>query len=501
MILFVSRDTAVKLVNLIDASQIKLLKGQPTTCKNIAYDPFGAYVAVSGCDGNLRIWDSLAASTAAPIATLPLLPKVSIESENRLKVSWSSNGRYLAVPSSKGAVVLRRPTWEKCFTLDENIEGDVSVLSFSPNGNYIACASMGSFKVLVFSIDSQECIGYMDGKGHICSINWSQSQNSLICSNSIGHVFRWNNVIPSHMSMPFDTKNSSKKISLDENEENEDADIEKPKRKKLKKASELLKEAEETQENEVWSDDDLDHMYEKYDSDSGYLSYDDDRKRSKKVAPRLAKSEIQSAFQPGSTPLAAVNAKRLLAWNLLGSIESQKLETHSLIHIQFSDVSFHQPIRFKDHFGFEIAAFGQHGAVFTSKKSDSGTASTLFYKPFDSWTTNTEWRVQLGKEQADSVAIGNKWLVLVTDLNYVRIFSLGGRQMSVFQINGPVLTCCASGNLFAVVHHCGESFEGFQNLCCIVYDIEAKKKIYQGSLPLSRKHELTWLGFSENNVK
>jgi chromosome transmission fidelity protein 4 len=302
------------------------------------------------------------------------------------------------------------------------------------------------------------------------------------------------------MGMPFNSKSSNKQISIEENDD-EDGEVEKPKRKKLKKASELLKEAEENQDHEVWSDDDLDRLYDKYDSDAGYLSYEDERKRPRKSASRHeAKAEIQAPFQPGSTPLAAVNAKRLMSWNLLGSIESQKLETHSLIHIHFSDVSFHQPIRFKDHFGFEIASFGPHGAVFASKKSENGPPSTLFYKPFDSWTSNTEWRVQLGKEEANSVAIGNKWLSVITDANYARIFSLGGRQVSVFQIPGPVLATCAFENLLAVAYHRGEPFEGYQNISCIVYDVMLKKKIYQGSLPISRKHELIWLGFSESKV-
>lgn len=485
----------MKLINLIDVSQVKLLKGSESAAKSISYDHFGVFLAASGCDGQVRIWDTSAASTSTPIVALALIPKTNFDSECVSLSSWSSNGKFLAIPAETGIYVIRRPTWETCFKLNDNLEGaSAYIASFSPNSAYLACATSSS-KVLVYEIESKECIGYMDAKGIVTSISWSTHENSMLCSNNIGHVLRWDNVVPLHMNPPFKAeKKGLRRNGSEISQEPDDPESPKLQRKKLKKSKEITEE----REVDVFSEDDFDNLYE----DQFLDEYNDERKETQfeENLTGLAQSiPLQTPFQPGSTP--STGTKTILSWNLLGTVESHKLETHSLIHIQFSDVGFSKPIRFKDHFGFEVVSLGKRGAVFASKKIiESNPPSTLFFKPFETWTSNTEWRISLGDEHPHAVCIGNKWLSCVTSLNYVRIFSLSSQQIMIFSIPAPVVSAVGHDELLALVHHGSNPISDTQSLKYLLFDVESKKLLSSGPLPLTPGSKLKWIGFSENGV-
>jgi chromosome transmission fidelity protein 4 len=191
---------------------------------------------------------------------------------------------------------------------------------------------------------------------------------------------------------------------------------------------------------------------------------------------------------------------------LFGSVESQKLDTHSIIHIQFSDIGFQQPIRFKDHFGFSLCALGPRGAVFAaipSEKKESNkteTPSTIFFKPFDSWAANSEWRISLGNETAKTLCIGKRWLCVGTSSNYIRLFSLGGRQIAMFCSNGPILCSAGFESKLAIVTHGGLPLQESPSLHFQLFDTDSKHVVASGFLPLSPDSTLMWLGFSESGV-
>jgi WD40 repeat protein len=261
-------ETGIKLVNMIDVSQVKLLKGSATALKSVVYDRVGTYVAATACDGNVHVWDSSAASTNAPVTSLNYVPKEAIDSENVLKCSWSSD--FLAIPSDSGVYLINRPSWDVHKKLEKDLDSPVSVVSFSPNGKYLACGTMNA-KIVVFDVDSSEPIGFAEAKGICCSIAWSPNENALICSNALGHLIRWENVIPRHLKGPMvESRKHRLEEETVEGEEEED-DVEKPKRKRLKKASEI------SHEVDVLSEDDMDNVDRYYDySDQGY---DEDDRR------------------------------------------------------------------------------------------------------------------------------------------------------------------------------------------------------------------------------
>jgi chromosome transmission fidelity protein 4 len=47
-----------------------------------------------------------------------------------------------------------------------------------------------------------------------------------------------------------------------------------------------------------------------------------------------------------------------------------------------------------DFFGFTMAALNERGCVFANPTKGDKTPSTIMYRPFNSWTSNSEVRVE-----------------------------------------------------------------------------------------------------------
>lgn len=63
---------SIKLVNLVDTTQVTTFKGHQGPVRSIAFDPKGDYFASTGADGTVRIWSLYDCSEAK---CLPILPK------------------------------------------------------------------------------------------------------------------------------------------------------------------------------------------------------------------------------------------------------------------------------------------------------------------------------------------------------------------------------------------------------------------------------------------
>ena len=78
---------------------------------------------------------------------------------------------------------------------------------------------------------------------------------------------------------------------------------------------------------------------------------------------------VQGPFQPGSTPPAGTGEARFLSYNLVGNITSLEEQTGTddkihIVQLNYTDTTKHKANKFRDFFGFKIAAMGAHGAVF-----------------------------------------------------------------------------------------------------------------------------------------
>lgn len=137
-------------------------------------------------------------------------------------------------------------------------------------------------------------------------------------------------------------------------------------------------------------------------------------------------------------------------------------------------------------------------ASFHSQNPD-GPSSTILFRPFNSWASNNEWRVSLENEEARCVTIGQRWLAVGTSSNNIRVFSLGGRQMMVFSLPGPIIALAGYENLLAITFFHGVLTESGV-LSFLIFDTLLQSKVSEGYVAISPDSELQWFGFSESGV-
>jgi len=251
--------------------------------------------------------------------------------------------------------------------------------------------------------------------------------------------------------------------------------------------------------------------------DGAFAHEDDDDfgvRRDKKLMESLA---LQPAFQSSSTPKTKESRRRFLCFNGVGSISTreedsttnQDMKVHT-IELQYTDSAKHKASKFRDFFGFHVAALGQHGAIFACKQGydkveKRSLPSTLFFRPIDTWdaASSSEWQLPLdvaSKEDVELVAIGETWVAAATNKHYVRILSHTGIQRFVWSLAGPPVTMVGHGPLLAVVFHAGIPLPGQQNLGLVIMDVEKRRVVHRGHVALSPRSKLTWIGFTDKAV-
>eukprot|EP00271_Cylindrocystis_brebissonii_P018442 TRINITY_DN521_c0_g1_i2.p1 TRINITY_DN521_c0_g1~~TRINITY_DN521_c0_g1_i2.p1 ORF type:complete len:998 (+),score=196.36 TRINITY_DN521_c0_g1_i2:1944-4937(+) len=211
---------------------------------------------------------------------------------------------------------------------------------------------------------------------------------------------------------------------------------------------------------------------------------------------------MQTAFQPNATE-SLPGKQRFLAYNLMGCITSREDGEVSRVETEFHDTSLGMRVPpMTDYYGFTMAAFGERGSVYASPRRDDKNPSTVLYRPFNSWATNSEWTMRCkGDESVVSVALGHRWVAACTSHDLVRVISDSGIQINVYDTEGPVLTCVGHNHLLAVVTHLAAPLpSGQQVLEFVITDVRERKKVGSHRLKLSAGATLQWLGFSDQGV-
>ncbi|KAG1326667.1 WD repeat and HMG-box DNA-binding protein 1 [Cocos nucifera] len=505
-------DDGIKLIATLDSSISKVLKGHKGSVTGLAFDPTNEFLASVDAFGTVIYWEL---SSGKAVHTLKAIaPNCDAETSLLNVVSWSPDGETLAVPGLRNDVVMYdRDTAEKLFTLKGDHERPVCFLSWSPNGKYIATSALDK-QVLIWDVDLRQDIERQKFDERICCLSWKPNGNALAVIDVMGKFGSWEPAVPSCMKSPTDgapslqAKNANGLFSFDEDDEKPstsgslDDAIEEShgesaplSRKRLRKHS-------------VYDD----NSTEDSDGEEGLMCQIESRKRSSikcqegvrgakeecVSSSKCAKSKMQEAFQPGSTP-AQTGKRRFLAYNMLGSITTIENEGYSHIEVDFHDTGRGPRVSsMTDYFGFTMASLNENGSVFANPCKGEKNMSTLMYRPFSSWASNSEWSMRLEGEEVKVVALGTGWVAAVTSFNFLRIFTEGGLQRHVLCLNGPVVTALGFNNLLAVVTHASDCLpSGDQMLEVKVFDISEGTQPVGCHLPLTPCSYLTWFGFSE----
>jgi chromosome transmission fidelity protein 4 len=198
-----SDDENIMIVNTEDTSDVKTLKGHRGGVKSLAYDPKGRFLASTGTDCTLRVWDveeevekkryDKVYSTSSGAATTEKQIPV-----NLCNVSWSHDGALLAVAGNPEIKVFARDSWEEKEAFVGGSNKDVSCVSFSPNGLYLLSIDTAGL-VTVWDVASRESITrYENPAGSkIVSASWDPVLNSIAMIAEDGSYGIVMDVIPS----------------------------------------------------------------------------------------------------------------------------------------------------------------------------------------------------------------------------------------------------------------------------------------------------------------
>ncbi|XP_044292863.1 WD repeat and HMG-box DNA-binding protein 1 isoform X2 [Varanus komodoensis] len=513
-----SSDFTVKMVEVTDSSQQKTFRGHEAPVLSVAFDPRDIFLASASCDGFVRVWNISEQTCEMSWLLLQRCNDV-VSAKSICRLSWQpKSGKLLAIPVEKAVRLYRRETWEHWLDLsDHSIAQPLSVVAWSPCGQYVAAGSVGGC-IVIWNVDTQECLERVKHeKGYtICSLAWHPRGGQIAYTDMEGNLGLLENICAGdgkksdQKALASATKSYNDLFDEDGDEDFLNGDM---------AGDDWGAKAVPNDEEE---DDDL-MLASGRPRNRGAIIEDDENSRETgllKVNPDLDEEEdehqslvpVQSTqrpfydgpvptprqkpFQAGSTPVHLTH--RFMAWNSVGIIRCYNDEQDNAIDVEFHDTSVHHAMHLPNSLNHTMAALSSE-AVLLACKSSEELASKLHCIHFNSWDSNKEWTVDMRlDEEVDAVCLGQGWAACATSTLLLRVFTTGGFQKEVFSIPGPVVSMAGHGEQLLVVFHKGVGFEGDQCLGVQLIELGRKKRqiLCGDSLPLSRKSYLTWVGFS-----
>uniref|UniRef100_A0A7N0RC00 WD repeat and HMG-box DNA-binding protein 1 n=1 Tax=Kalanchoe fedtschenkoi TaxID=63787 RepID=A0A7N0RC00_KALFE len=503
-------DEGIKLINTIDGSIARVLKGHRGSVTGVEFDPNSEYLASVDSIGTVIIWELLSGTAVHTLKSIA--PDTGLDFSALNVLCWSPDGETLAVPGLRNDVVIYdRDTAEKLYSLRGDHMQRICFLAWSPNGQYMATSGIDQ-QLLIWEVDQRQDICRHTFDETICCMAWKPTGNSLAVIDVMGNYGVWDSVIPSSMKSPTEGlldlkyKNSNGLLFIDEEDQDLSAscslsdlgggshgDSIETSRKRIRKSYAYDARLEVDDVDEV-------DTLTKTESHRAVHPKKSASNGNGRCGTVLASAGInmQEAFQPGFTP-SQPGKRHFLCYNMLGCITTRENDGCSHVEIEFHDTGRGPRVpSMTDYFGFSMAALNEYGSVFASEMKGNNKISTLMYRPFSSWANNSEWSMRFEGEEVKAVALGTGWVAAVTSLNFLRIFTEGGLQRSILSLDGPVVTAAGLRDQLAVVTHASHCLpSGDQMLEFRLFNIRKGTLSLRGNLPLTPGSFLNWFGFSE----
>ncbi|XP_076442996.1 WD repeat and HMG-box DNA-binding protein 1-like [Babylonia areolata] len=497
-----SSDFTVKVVE-VESSSHKVYRGHKAPVLSVALDPTEQLVATSSCDGSVQVW-TMADQTE--VKTLQVLDKCSDVSlaKSLCRLCWSPDGQFLFVPVDKEIHLYSRESWEVVDKLSHaDVTGVVSVVSLSFDGQYLA-AACGDGLIAVFDWQKRKLV---EKRRHekgltITAIAWNPTnKHHLAFCDREGQL----GLVEDLLTSPQETAESSTEPSGMQGVFDDDDDM-------------LIQASCKAEENADGDDDDdaesIDLGAIKKSLMPVILGDEESRDSiwgakpgeeapaattSTPVAPIVVEgfkpTPLQKAFQPGSTPVHL--SSRFMKWNSVGIIRQYNTEDENSIDIEFHDTATHHAMHITNTSDYTMADLSPE-AVVLATASDEESKSKLLCMHFGSWDSAKEWSTTMPDgEVIRAVAAGEGWVAAVTSCRNVRLFTVGGVQLSTFTLPGPVVCLTGHRQRLMAIYHAGMGIPGDQNMACTTLTIKGQKRSAEGTLlPLSPQSTLSWAGFS-----
>ncbi|KAL2131337.1 hypothetical protein VTI74DRAFT_5245 [Chaetomium olivicolor] len=474
-----SDELTVKLVGIEDNTKLLTLKehGKPT--KHLSFDPRGSMLALSCTDGVVYIY-SLTAEHPELIRKVDgVIGRMETESEASCRVVWHPDGRAFAVATpTRDIQVVSKNDWEKQRAFSSGHDGDITALAWSPNGALLASAGKDK-KLLVWSAKDQSVVARYEYP-NVIDIAWHPTKNLASFTTSDGEVFICPDFVTEQFASMLQLPRQPAPFIHDPLAEI-GANGRRP--EAIQKALPSRPRAGELDDFDDLMDDNFgedDDGFVVDDDGAGYTlsaarkrSADDDlfgqppSKRGNFFQP-----ELHPAFQPGSTPWRG--NRKYLCLNLIGFVWTVDQDSHNTVTVEFYDHEFHRDFHFTDTFLYDKACLNEKGTLFSCPPKDDAPA-VVFYRPHETWTQRSDWRIQLPKGEAVlAMSLSDTFITVTTTGNYVRIYTLFGIPYRVYRPKSTPIVTCASWRDYVLTM--GNGPVGPDGMCRLLYSIENIKR-------------------------
>ncbi|OJJ44164.1 hypothetical protein ASPZODRAFT_72494 [Penicilliopsis zonata CBS 506.65] len=503
-----SDELTIKVVNVEDMTKVKYLRDQAKGAKHVTFDPTGRYVLVSCTDGFLYIYSMLEDEPQLLKKLDGVIRKLEADKEATSRAVWHPDGTAFATAeATRDISIYSTAEWRKEKVFSGGHTGDITTLSWSPNGALLATAATDG-QILLWETKSQTVLQRYDFPS-VINLSWHPTQNSLSFTTLDGELFIHDDFVPKEYQPLLAKPLQAAPIyggALAEMSEN----VMRPLANRPKEPIPPRRRAgtPDSLDDILGSVDGMDDFVED-DDGAGYAEginsfgkrtndhLDDPRGHD---AKRLMESQwrprVHLPIQPGSTPWKG--SRRYLCLNLTGTIWTVDQETHHTVTVEFYDRELHRDFHFTDPYLYDKACLNEHGSLFSNNPND-GSPATIFYRPHETWTTRADWRTQLPQgEFVKALALSDSYIVAVTSKDYVRIYTLFGTPYKVYRQKSPAVTCAAWRDYIMTI---GNGPLGGDGKTTLRYSIENVKRdeIHQNEdvVAISEGTELQSVFFSD----
>lgn len=447
-----SDELVVKVVKTSDTSSVMYLRDQNKPVKHLAFDPSSKYIALSCTDGILYVYSLVDDEPDLVRKVDGLLRPLETDDEISSKVVWHPDGRAFAAPTATRDIqVVSRGDWENQRVFSSGHMGDITALSWSPNGAMLASAGRDR-KILLWETKAQKILATYDYP-NVMDIAWHPSKNLLSFTTLDGEVYIYNDFVPAEHSHLLKLGLQPAPFIHDPLSEIS-ANIRRPARTGEKPVpqqngrdgtpdslADLLGSAMGDEDDFVVDDD-----------GAGYALNVNGKRSNGVIDPfglpvskrhmQTWEPEYHESFQPGATPWRG--NRKYLCLNLIGFVWTVDQDTHNTVTVEFYDHEYHRDFHFTDTFLYDKACLNENGTLF-SCPAKKDTPAMIFYRPHETWTTRADWRTQLPRgEDITAISLSDSFITVTTTANYVRIYTLFGIPYKVYrQKSSPTVTCAS----------------------------------------------------------
>ncbi|MCJ1402322.1 hypothetical protein MMC11_005542 [Xylographa trunciseda] len=478
-----SDELTVKIVNTDDTDRILFLRDQPKPTKHLSFHPSGSYLAASCTNGIVYIYSLSTEQPELVRKVENLIRALETDAEPSSKAIWHPDGRAFAAPTAtRDIAVVSRGDGERQRTFSGGHMGDITALTWSPNGALLMTAGADR-KILLWETQTQKVLARQEtlyDYANVINLVWHPHENMASFATSDGEVYIYADFVTPEFApllektlqpAPFihdplgETSGNARRPTT--NGAKDILDVRSIRRGTPDSLDEILgSEGEGGEEDDFVIDDD----------GAGYaLGVNGFGKRSighldningvdpkRRATYQTWSPRIHQAFQPGSTPWRG--NRKYLCLNLIGFVWTVDQDTHHTVTVEFYDREYHRDFHFTDPYLYDKACLSMLkfsediGATNDAQMTAVRCFLVLPQAAIQPWCSIALTRPGLlGRigghsyqpekmllASVPSISLSDSYIFVTTTANYVRVYTLYGTPFRVYrQKSSPTVTCAS----------------------------------------------------------